>query len=111
MMNLPRTGREQIPTSTPTPGKLPSGRKETRARTTAVRWMAVIGYSVNRYYLQQGICFIEITKVKGMAANRGNREARKAELLRISREVFAEKGFEATTISEIVARAGVAQGT
>jgi AcrR family transcriptional regulator len=46
-----------------------------------------------------------------MAANRGNREARKAELLRISREVFAEKGFEATTISEIVARAGVAQGT
>jgi AcrR family transcriptional regulator len=46
-----------------------------------------------------------------MASNRGNREARKAELLKISREVFAEKGFEATTISEIVARAGVAQGT
>jgi len=35
----------------------------------------------------------------------------RAELLKVAREVFAEKGFEATTISEIVARAGVAQGT
>jgi AcrR family transcriptional regulator len=38
-------------------------------------------------------------------------QARRAELLRIAREVLAEKGFEATTISEIVSRAGVAQGT
>lgn len=37
--------------------------------------------------------------------------ARRAELLKIAREVLAEKGFEATTISEIVSRAGVAQGT
>ncbi|MEO6892020.1 MAG: helix-turn-helix domain-containing protein [Ktedonobacteraceae bacterium] len=35
---------------------------------------------------------------------------RRAELLKVAREVFAEKGFEATTISEIVARAGVAPG-
>jgi AcrR family transcriptional regulator len=32
-------------------------------------------------------------------------------LLAIARAIFAEKGFEATTVSEIVARAGVAQGT
>src|SRR5258708_18125452 len=37
--------------------------------------------------------------------------ARRAELLKIAREVLAEKGFEAATISEIVSRAGVAQGT
>lgn len=38
-------------------------------------------------------------------------QTRRAELLKVAREVLAEKGFEATTISEIVARAGVAQGT
>lgn len=38
-------------------------------------------------------------------------QARRTELLKVAREVLAEKGFEATTISEIVARAGVAQGT
>lgn len=38
-------------------------------------------------------------------------QARRAELLKVAREVLAEKGFDATTISEIVARAGVAQGT
>lgn len=36
---------------------------------------------------------------------------RREELLRAAREIFAEKGFEAATVSEIVARAGVAQGT
>lgn len=38
-------------------------------------------------------------------------QARRAELLKVARTVLAEKGFEATTISEIVSRAGVAQGT
>lgn len=38
-------------------------------------------------------------------------QARRAELLKIARQVFAEKGFEAATVSEIVSRAGIAQGT
>ncbi|HZR40793.1 MAG TPA: TetR/AcrR family transcriptional regulator [Ktedonobacteraceae bacterium] len=37
--------------------------------------------------------------------------SRRTELLNAAREVFAEKGFEGTRISEIVARVGVAQGT
>ncbi|GHO83967.1 TetR/AcrR family transcriptional regulator [Dictyobacter formicarum] len=36
---------------------------------------------------------------------------RRAELLKVSREIMAEKGYEATTVSAIVAKAGVAQGT
>src|SRR5947209_710177 len=36
---------------------------------------------------------------------------RRADLLAAARAVLAEKGFESTTVSEIVARAGVAQGT
>ncbi len=36
---------------------------------------------------------------------------RRTELLEVGRRILAEKGFEATTISEIVASAGVAQGT
>ena len=36
---------------------------------------------------------------------------RQQDILRAAREVLSEKGFEATTISEVVARAGVAQGT
>ncbi len=40
-----------------------------------------------------------------------NKTTRRMELLQAARQVLAEKGFEATTISEIVARAGVAQGT
>ncbi len=36
---------------------------------------------------------------------------RYVELLTVARAILAEKGFEATTVSEIVARAGVAQGT
>ena len=36
---------------------------------------------------------------------------RRTELLEVARRILAEKGFEATTISEIVAHAGVAQGT
>ncbi len=39
------------------------------------------------------------------------RNERYTELLSIARIILAEKGFEATTISEIVARAGIAQGT
>jgi AcrR family transcriptional regulator len=51
-------------------------------------------------------------KAESMASNtKGNKVDRRAEILRASREVLAEKGYEATTISEIVARAGVAQGT
>ena len=36
---------------------------------------------------------------------------RRAELLTAARAVFARKGYEAATVSDIVARAGVAQGT
>ena len=36
---------------------------------------------------------------------------RRAELLRAAREVLAEKGLDAARVSEIVSRAGVAQGT
>lgn len=36
---------------------------------------------------------------------------RRAEILKAAREVLAEKGLEETKVSEIVARAGVAQGT
>lgn len=36
---------------------------------------------------------------------------RRTELLTAARTIFAEKGFETTTVAEIVARAGVAQGT
>ena len=46
-----------------------------------------------------------------MAVKHAKTTARRAELLKVAREILAEKGFEATTISEIVARAGVAQGT
>lgn len=46
-----------------------------------------------------------------MALKHPKTQARRAELLKIAREVLAEKGFEATTISEIVTRAGIAQGT
>ncbi|HEU5374487.1 MAG TPA: TetR/AcrR family transcriptional regulator [Ktedonobacteraceae bacterium] len=46
-----------------------------------------------------------------MALKQSKTQARRAEILKIARETFAEKGFEATTISEIVSRAGIAQGT
>ena len=46
-----------------------------------------------------------------MAVKNPKTQARRAELLKVAREILAEKGFEATTISEIVSRAGVAQGT
>ncbi|MCM3761956.1 TetR/AcrR family transcriptional regulator [Alkalihalobacillus oceani] len=36
---------------------------------------------------------------------------RRAEILSVAREVLAEKGLEATKVSEIVKRAGIAQGT
>lgn len=40
-----------------------------------------------------------------------SRPDRRADLLVAARAILAEKGLEATTVSEIVARAGVAQGT
>jgi len=36
---------------------------------------------------------------------------RRADLLAAARAILAEKGLEAATVAEIVARAGVAQGT
>jgi AcrR family transcriptional regulator len=39
------------------------------------------------------------------------KEARPAELLAAALEVFAEKGFAATRLEEIAARAGVSKGT
>jgi AcrR family transcriptional regulator len=48
---------------------------------------------------------------KNTKTERSNKADRRSELLKVAREIFAEKGYEATTISEIVARAGVAQGT
>lgn len=40
-----------------------------------------------------------------------NKSTRRADLLNAAREIFAERGYEATTVSEVVSRAGVAQGT
>src|SRR5579885_3786399 len=51
------------------------------------------------------------TSVQNMSSKHAKMQARRTELLKAAREVLAEKGFEAATISEIVARAGVAQGT
>ena len=38
-------------------------------------------------------------------------EARRAQLLRVSFELFGERGYHATTIADIIERAGVARGT
>jgi AcrR family transcriptional regulator len=38
-------------------------------------------------------------------------DLRRAHLLRVAREVFAERGYHATGVSDIIARAGVARGT
>lgn len=46
-----------------------------------------------------------------MVTDSGTKPDRRSTLLAAGRAILAEKGFEATTISEIVARAGVAQGT
>jgi AcrR family transcriptional regulator len=43
--------------------------------------------------------------------NLRRKTTRRVELLKAAREIFAERGYEATTVSEIVSRAGVAQGT
>ena len=48
-----------------------------------------------------------MTETRGTKA----KSERRTELLEVARHILAEKGFEATTISEIVAHAGVAQGT
>lgn len=45
-----------------------------------------------------------------MAARNGTRD-RRTQLLHAARTVFAKKGYEDATVSEIVGRAGVAQGT
>jgi AcrR family transcriptional regulator len=50
-------------------------------------------------------------QVVSMATEIGNKLDRRAAILRAAREVLATKGLEATKISDIVARAGVAQGT
>ena len=39
------------------------------------------------------------------------KDARRRQLLGVALELFAEKGFHATTVSDIIARAGVARGT
>src|SRR5262249_56338654 len=46
-----------------------------------------------------------------MATQISSKLDRRAAILQAAREVLAAKGLEATKISEIVARAGVAQGT
>ncbi|MGO8947183.1 MAG: TetR/AcrR family transcriptional regulator [Ktedonobacterales bacterium] len=46
-----------------------------------------------------------------MATEIGSKLDRRAAILKAAREVLATKGWEAAKISEIVARAGVAQGT
>lgn len=39
------------------------------------------------------------------------REERRAQVLRVAAQVFAERGYHQTTISDIIARAGIARGT
>jgi len=46
---------------------------------------------------------------KARAPKRARGKQRVAELLQAAAEVFAEKGYEATTMTEIAARAGRAQ--
>src|SRR5215472_17408382 len=46
-----------------------------------------------------------------MATDVSRKVDRRAALLQAAREVLAEKGYEATKVSDIVARAGAAQGT
>ena len=40
-----------------------------------------------------------------------SKNKRRAEILAVARKILAKKGLEATTVSEVVAQAGVAQGT
>ena len=49
--------------------------------------------------------------VNAMATEIGSKLDRRAAILQAAREVLATKGLEAAKISDIVARAGVAQGT
>lgn len=44
-------------------------------------------------------------------AGRKSRQQRRRELLLAARDVFVEKGFQAATVDDIVAKAGVARGT
>lgn len=46
-----------------------------------------------------------------MARSEEAQQARRAQILAAARSVLAERGFEHSTVSEIAARAGVAQGT
>jgi AcrR family transcriptional regulator len=49
--------------------------------------------------------------VRWMARTRKQPEERKAELVEVARKVFREKGYAATSVSDIVREAGVSQGT
>lgn len=57
------------------------------------------------------LAFFKTKVSEDMALKHPKTLARRAELLKIARQVFAEKGFDAATVSEIVSRAGIAQGT
>jgi AcrR family transcriptional regulator len=46
-----------------------------------------------------------------VSARAGARNDRRSQLLAAARVVFAKKGYDSATVAEIVARAGVAQGT
>lgn len=51
-------------------------------------------------------------RVDGRSARaRRQRSARRSEVLKCALEVFAEKGYHASTISDIISRAGIARGT
>jgi AcrR family transcriptional regulator len=56
-------------------------------------------------------CHVDERRVIPMATQISSKLDRRAAILQAAREVLAAKGLEATKISEIVARAGVAQGT
>jgi AcrR family transcriptional regulator len=50
-------------------------------------------------------------KPKNPEARSLSREARREQILKAAREVFAERGYHGASVSAIVARCGVAQGT
>ena len=50
-------------------------------------------------------------ELKPKFSNAERRAKSRSKILQVSRQIMAEKGYEATTVSEIVAKAGVAQGT
>ncbi len=46
-----------------------------------------------------------------MSSTRGTKEQRVAEILQTARELFSERGYEATSMAEVAARVGVVEGT